>query len=152
MQLNATGGQFYLWSPATGLNNATIANPIAKTDSTITYVVTVSTAAGCFATDTITVIVYKVDPGLYVPNAFTPNGDGLNDIFRPIPIGMKEITNFRVFNRWGELMFATSLKGQGWDGTFKDKPQDPAVYVWIVEGIDYTDKKIAQKGTVVLIR
>ena len=72
LQLNATGGQFYLWTPATGLNNPAIANPVATVSDNIDYVVKVSTAAGCFATDTISVKVYKILPGIYVPNAFTP--------------------------------------------------------------------------------
>ena len=102
--------------------------------------------------DTIDVIVYKVTPGLYVPNAFTPNGDGNNDVFRPIPIGMKSINYFKVYNRRGQLVFSTSTQNKGWDGTFKGAPQDSQVYVWIVEGIDYQDKVIFQKGTVTLIR
>ncbi len=152
LQLNATGGQFYLWSPPTGLNNIAIANPVALLNNNIQYVVTVSTAAGCFATDTINVTVYKVLPGLYIPNAFTPNGDGLNDVFKPIPLGIKQINYFKIFNRWGQLIFSTTLQNTGWDGTFKGKPQDAAVFVWIIEGVDYLDKKITQKGTVTLIR
>ena len=152
LQLNATGGQFYLWSPSTGLNNNAIANPVAILNDNIQYVVTVSTAAGCFATDTINVTVYKIPAGLYIPNAFTPNGDGLNDVFRPIALGIKQINYFKIYNRWGQLMFSTTQQNQGWDGTFKGKPQDEAVFVWIIEGVDYLDKKITQKGTVTLIR
>jgi gliding motility-associated-like protein len=156
LQLNATGGQFYLWTPATGLNNNAIANPVALLNDNIQYVVAVSTGAGCFATDTINVTVYKVLPGIYVPNGFTPNGDGKNDVFRPIPIGIKQINYFKVYNRWGVLVYSSNKtvyeQGEGWDGTFKGKPQDAAVFVWIAEGVDYQDKKITQKGTVTLIR
>src|SRR5450432_1261341 len=108
--------------------------------------------SGCFDSDTINVTVYKVEPGLYVPNAFTPNSDGINDIFRPIPIGMKTISWFRVYNRWGKLMFSTAQIGKGWDGTFNGKAQDAAVYVWMAEGIDYLNKKVTKKGSFVLIR
>ena len=156
LQLNATGGQFYLWTPATGLNNNAISNPVAILSDNIQYVVTVSTVAGCFATDTINVTVYKVLPGIYVPNAFTPNGDGKNDMFHPIPIGIKQITYFKVYNRWGVLVYSSDKtvyeQGEGWDGTYKGRPQDAAVFVWIAEGVDYQDKKITQKGTVTLIR
>ncbi|MEO5783390.1 MAG: gliding motility-associated C-terminal domain-containing protein, partial [Ginsengibacter sp.] len=152
LQLNASGGQFYLWIPSTGLNNNAIANPVAILNDNIQYVVTVSTAAGCFATDTINVTVYKIPAGLYIPNAFTPNGDGLNDVFRPIALGIKQIHYFKIYNRWGQLMFSTTQQNQGWDGTFKSKPQDAGVFVWIVEGVDYLGNKITQKGTVTLIR
>ncbi len=150
--LHGTGGQFYLWSPPDGLSNPHIATPVATPDSTITYVLTASNAQGCFGTDTITIFVYRVKPGLYVPNAFSPNGDGVNDIFRPIAIGMKQINFFRVFNRWGQLIFETTVPNAGWDGRFKGHPQDAAIYVWMVEGVDYEDNKVAQKGTVMLVR
>lgn len=156
LQLNATGGQFYLWSPATGLNNPAIANPVALINTEIDYVVSVSTSAGCFATDTISVKVYKVVPGIYVPNGFTPNGDGVNDVFRPIAIGMKQINYFKVYNRWGVLVYSSERTAYdanvGWDGKYRGTPQSSAVYAWIVEGVDYLDKKITQKGTVTLIR
>jgi gliding motility-associated-like protein len=152
LQLNGTGAETFTWSPSTGLNNPDIANPVAILSESQEYVLKVQSAAGCSATDTISVTVYKVDPGLFVPNAFTPNGDGINDVFRPIPIGMKSLKYFKVFNRDGQLIFSTSIQNKGWDGTFKGKPQDGDVYVWIVEGIDYQDKLIFQKGNVTLIR
>ena len=152
LQLSGTGAETFTWSPPTGLNNPDIANPIAILSESQQYILRVESAAGCSATDTIYVTVYKIDPGLYVPNAFTPNGDGLNDFFRPIPIGMKSLKYFRVYNRDGQLIFSTSIQNRGWDGTFKGKPQDSDVYVWIVEGIDYQDKVIFQKGSVTLIR
>jgi gliding motility-associated-like protein len=146
------GAEQFLWKPPTGLNNADIANPVAILSESQQYVLRVQSPAGCSAIDTIDVIVYKVKPGLYVPDAFTPNSDGLNDVFRPIPIGMKSIRYFKVYNRRGQLVFSTSVQNKGWDGTFKGAAQDPDVYVWIVEGIDYQDKTIFQKGTVTLIR
>lgn len=156
LQLNATGGQFYLWTPATGLNNPGISNPVAILNDNMDYIVSVSTSAGCFATDTISVKVFKVVAGIYVPSAFTPNGDGKNDVFRPIAIGIKQITYFKVFNRWGVLVYSSNKNNYeqniGWDGSYKGKPQDADVFVWIVEGVDYMDKKIIQKGTVTLIR
>ncbi len=156
LQLNATGGQFYLWTPATGLNNPGISNPVAILNDNMDYIVSVSTAAGCFANDTISVKVFKVFAGIYVPSAFTPNGDGKNDVFRPIAIGIKQITYFKVFNRWGVLVYSSNKNNYeqniGWDGSYKGKPQDADVFVWIAEGVDYMDKKIIQKGTVTLIR
>jgi gliding motility-associated-like protein len=153
LQLNGTGGTRYTWSPPTGLNNANIRNPIALLRNDQRYVLTVASDAGCTGTDTIDVIVYKVEADLFVPTAFTPNGDGLNDFFKPIPIGMKAINHFKVFNRWGVLMYSsTEMKGRGWDGTYNGRPQDSNTFVWIAEGVDYEDRKISKKGYVVLIR
>jgi gliding motility-associated-like protein len=108
--------------------------------------------AGCTAEDTIHVFVYKVLPDLYVPGAFTPNGDGKNDIFRPIPIGIEKLHYFKVYNRLGQLIYSTTIQKQGWDGTFKGKPQDPGVFVWTAEAVDYLGKTVFKKGIVTLIR
>ena len=150
--LHATGGGNYLWDPSTWLNNPNISNPIALPKDNIDYVLLVSSADGCFARDTISVLLYKVDPDIYVPTAFTPNGDGRNDVLRPILLGMKELTFFRVYNRFGQLMFATSEQGKGWDGTFGGKPQDPATFVWMAQGVTYKGQVRKKKGYAILIR
>ncbi|MEO8762871.1 MAG: PKD domain-containing protein [Ginsengibacter sp.] len=152
LHLSGTGAELFSWNPPLGLNNADIANPVAILSENQQYVLKVQSPEGCSGTDTIDVIVYKVKPGLYVPNAFTPNGDGLNDIFRPVPIGMKFIRYFKIYSRRGQLIFSTPVQNKGWDGTFKGAPQDSDVYVWIVAGVDYQDKEIFQKGTVTLVR
>ncbi len=153
LQLQATGSTHYLWSPATWLNNIAIANPVALPKNDTEYVVKVSNDAGCFDYDSIRVKVYKVAAGLYVPSAFSPNGDGKNDIFRPIALGMKSLDIFKVYNRWGQMLYSgTDMNGGGWDGSFAGKGQDPATYVWYAEGTDYNNKKIKKKGYVVLIR
>jgi gliding motility-associated-like protein len=151
--LRATGGTSYLWSPATWLNNTNTPSPTSLPQNDIEYVVKVNNSIGCIGYDTIKVRVFKVDAGLYVPDAFTPNGDGKNDIFRPISLGLKSLDIFRVYNRWGQLLYSTTdINGGGWDGTFAGKPQDPATYVWYAEGTDYRNIKIKNKGYVVLIR
>lgn len=152
LQLNGTGAQFYSWTPSTGLNNPNINNPVAILNESQKYTLKVKSIAGCTAADTINVMVYKVLPDLFVPDAFTPNGDGINDVFRPIPIGIKELLFFKVYNRRGELVFSTNIQKQGWDGNFKGAPQDADVYVWIAKGIDYMGKVILKKGSVALIR
>jgi gliding motility-associated-like protein len=86
-----------------------------------------------------------------VPTASTPNGDGKNDIFKPIALGMKSVTYFKIFNRFGQLIFDGN-PNIGWDGTFKGKPLDPDIFVWIVEGIDFENHKISKQGSVMLIR
>ncbi|HUZ58391.1 MAG TPA: PKD domain-containing protein [Hanamia sp.] len=152
LQLNGTGGGYYVWSPPNGLNDPDISDPVAILSESQQYILKVESAAGCSSTDTINITVYKVKPDLYVPDAFTPNGDGLNDIFKPIPIGMKSLTFFRVYNRLGQLVYSTNVFNQGWDGTFKGTPQDPAVFVWMAQGVDYMGNIISKKGTVTLIR
>ncbi len=152
LQLNGTGAEVFSWSPPIGLSQTDISNPVAILPDNQQYILKVRSAAGCSSTDTIDVIVYKVTPGLYVPSAFTPNGDGINDVFRPIPIGMKYIKYFKVYDRRGTLMFSTTVQNKGWDGRYKGAPQDSQVFVWIVDGVDYQDKEIFQKGTVTLIR
>ena len=152
LQLGASGSINYSWTPTTWLDNPSISNPIATPQNNIEYVVRVSNNIGCFDTDSILVKVYKVSPGLFVPNAFTPNGDGNNDIFRPVAIGMKSMDIFRVYNRWGQMLYSGTGNGAGWDGTFGGRPQEAATYVWYAEGIDYLNNKIKRKGTVILIR
>ncbi|MGB4846195.1 MAG: PKD domain-containing protein [Ferruginibacter sp.] len=152
LHLNATGSTNYAWTPTTWLDNPNIYNPIALPQNDIEYVVRVSNPQGCFDTDSIFVKVFKVSPDLYVPNAFTPNGDGNNDIFKPIPLGMRSLDIFRVYNRWGQMLYSGTGNGSGWDGKFGGKAQEAATYVWHAEGVDYTGKKIKRKGTVVLIR
>lgn len=152
LQLGASGGTIYSWTPITWLNDPNIYNPIALPQNDINYVVRVSNAVGCFDLDTIRVHVFKIKPDLLVPNAFTPNGDAINNIFRPIPIGMKSVDIFRVWNRWGQMLYSGTGNGAGWDGTFAGKKQETATYVWYAEGVDYLNNKIKKKGSVILIR
>lgn len=150
--LRATGGVSYLWTPATWLNNPLINNPVALPQNNIEYVVTATSAGGCIGTDTIMVHLFKVDPDMYVPTAFTPNGDGNNDVLRPILLGMKELRYFRVYNRFGNLVFSTTDIGKGWDGIYGGKGQDPATFVWMAEGVTYKGEVKIKKGYAVLIR
>ncbi len=155
LQLNATGGTSYVWSPPTGLSNPFIANPIvtlsAAYDSMV-YHVTVSNPGGCTSGDNIKVIVFKTQPDIFVPTAFTPNGDGLNDRLKAIPVGIKEFQYLKVFNRWGELVFATSNANGSWDGMIKGQPQGTGVFIWMARGIDFSGKLIERKGTLTLLR
>lgn len=155
LQLNAEGGVSYLWSPATGLNDPTLKNPVAiygpEVDS-VRYIVRVFNDVGCYDSAFVAVKVFKTNPYVFVPTAFTPNGDGLNDVIRPIAVGVREIKYFRIFNRWGQMIFNTTVNQKGWDGKIKGTPQGNNVFVWMVSAIDYTGKTIFLKGTVTLIR
>jgi gliding motility-associated-like protein len=151
----ATGGINYLWSPPSALDNVNIADPTATYDGSIDsirYKVMVSDEKNCLDSAFINVKIYKTNPQIFVPTAFTPNGDGVNDLFRPIGVGIKSIEYFRVYNRWGELVFSTTINGKGWDGKISGTPQTTNTFVWIVKGIDYLDKPFLKKGAVTLIR
>jgi len=155
LQFDGSGGTGYLWSPGTGLNNTTIANPIgvysAETDS-ITYRLAVTDQAGCTDTAFVTVKIFKTNPYVFVPTAFTPNGDGRNDVVRPIAVGIQQIKYFNIYNRWGQLVFSTRDNNRGWDGKISGTLQNSGVFVWMVSAIDYTGKNFFLKGTVTLIR
>lgn len=155
LQFNAEGGVSYLWTPSTGLSNPTIANPIGIYDGSfdnIRYRVDVFNAAGCSDSAFVNVKIFKTAPSIFVPTAFTPNNDGLNDVIRPIAVGMKEIKYFRIYNRWGQMVFHTTTNGQGWDGRINGSPQATNVFVWMVSATDYLGNPYFQKGTVTLIR
>ena len=156
IQLNAidltnSGFTNFLWSPSFGLNNSSIKNPTATLSSDSRYVVTAKTAEGCEAKDDIFIKVFA-QADFYVPNAFTPNGDGLNDVLKLIPVGIKQLKYFNIYNRWGQLVFSTADPSKGWDGTVAGQQQGTFVFVWTAEAIDYKENIIRKKGTVTLIR
>src|SRR5205814_559578 len=95
LQLSASGSTNYLWTPSQWLSNSTIANPISLPQNDIVYKVRVSNGAGCFDVDSIRVKVYKLVADFYVPSGFSPNGDGKNDYFRPVAIGLRSVDLFR---------------------------------------------------------
>jgi len=155
LQLNGIdrngAGTDFLWSPASTLSQADISNPDAQPGGDITYHLSVSTASGCTDEDEIRVRVFDA-PGIYVPTAFTPDGNGRNDLLRPILAGIRELYYFRVYDRWGRLVFSSKGGSGGWDGQVRGAAQATATYVWVAEGIDYRGTKIFSKGTSTLIR
>jgi gliding motility-associated-like protein len=152
LQLLATGGALYNWNPPSFLNNPNIPNPIAKLNDNITYIVKVSTPEGCYAFDTVNVKVYKTPPEIFVPTAFTPNDDNLNDRLIPIPVGISQLVYFKVYNRYGELVFQTEEIGKGWNGVYKGKDQGNESFVWHALGVDYLGNPVFRKGQSTLVR
>ena len=150
---NASGGSQYTWSPATNLSDTTINNPTGFYPDTghFTYYVYVVSPYGCSGYDTIQVTVVN-QAAFFVPTAFTPNGDGKNDLFRPIAIGYRALNYFRVFNRWGqEVYFGQNLE-TGWDGTYSNKQADMGTYFWEISFTDRFGKPGSLKGDVTLLR
>ena len=151
LKLQASGGDTYAWWPPTGLSDANIRDPLLRWNNEIDFVLRVANQQGCVGYDSINV-KYYTGPEFYIPNAFTPNGDGTNDYFRFIPVGIKEYHFFRIFNRWGELMHSSLDFRKGWDGYFKGRPAAIDTYLWILEGVDMNGRKLFKKGTVTLLR
>jgi gliding motility-associated-like protein len=141
----------FSWSPATGLSNPFSANPTLTVTSDITYNIIATTAAGCRGDGTVTVKVFK-GPEIYMPTGFTPNGDGKNDIFKPFTVGITKLNYFKVYNRWGRLLYSTSNLNEGWDGRIGGVDQPTSTFVWMVQGVARDGKVITKKGTVTLIR
>lgn len=149
----ATGGNVYTWTPPTYLNNPYVANPIGYYPDTtrITYAVHIASEAGCEGDDSIN--VWVVNQGsVFVPSAFSPNGDGKNDLLRPIGIGYRNVNFFRVFNRWGQVVFYGSRFTDGWDGSAQGRPADIGTYFWVLSITDRYGNEQLYKGDVTLVR
>ncbi|MDB5223299.1 MAG: hypothetical protein JWN83_1966 [Chitinophagaceae bacterium] len=150
VQLHAIGGLSYQWIPSTGLDNPNIADPIAVLTKDQTYILKAFTPEGCDTYDTLNIKIYK-GPDIYVPTAFTPNNDGINDILRAIPVGITRFDFLKIYNRWGQEVFNTSNSKIGWDGLYKGS-QIPGVYIWITSGVDFKGNLITKKGTATLLK
>lgn len=151
VQLHASGGEFYQWTPAQGLNNPGSADPVAILYDNMQYILKAYTSFGCPTYDTIQIKAYK-GPALYVPNAFSPDNNGHNDRFHPIFPGLQSIEYFEIFNRLGQKVYSSQSALPGWDGTLNGKPQPVGTYIWLIKGTDYLGNMHSETGTVVLIR
>lgn len=146
-------GDSALWQPPLHLSNEKIFDPGFEHSrlGTFSYTIRIVSPAGCVTVDTQVVrVIDRVE--VFVPNAFTPNYDGLNDFFQPILIGIEDIKYFRVYDRYGVEVFSASNQKSGWNGMYKNKPQPPGTYVWYFGGTAITGETYFRKGTVVLIR
>ena len=139
------------WSPPTFLNSSSLVTPTFNGTVDKEYIIAIETAAGCLTVDTQLVKVFK-EVKFYVPSGFTPNQDGLNDYIKPISVGMKEVKYFRIYNRWGQLVFDIKEDPRGWNGMIGGRLQSTQVYVWMAEGIGINNIVYKQKGTCTLIR
>ena len=141
---------FSQWTPATGLDDPLVLQAIASPIETTVYQLEVQNANGCVAKASEKVEVFY---NLSMPNAFTPNGDGHNDLFRIPPLLNLTIERFSVYNRWGALVFTTNNSLVGWDGRMGGQDEPAGTYVWTVSYYDpLTHQTVMKKGTVELIR
>jgi gliding motility-associated-like protein len=155
--LPATAIVDYSWLPDTFLTCYTCFDPTAEPPNTTTFTITVTNQSGCVASDDVTVFLVKNRP-IYIPNAFTPNGDGTNDYFTLYGgKSARKIQLLRIFNRWGALIFEgqdldLGDVSQGWDGTFKGERLQPDVFAFyaLIEFID--DEIILFEGDLTILK
>ncbi len=144
----------YDWSPGSSIQGTTMQHPHATPPQTTTYTVTVVDNWGCVNIDTVTINVLDVicdEPYVFVPNSFTPNHDGVNDVLY-IYAPMASEVYFAIYNRWGEIVFSTTDVSKGWDGVFRNKEADPAVFVYYLK-VTCVGKEIFEKqGNITLVR
>ena len=158
LQARQLGSNFdYVWDPSAGLNSISIYNPIFTNNQDQEYTINIVSDKGCNVTDTLLVKVNGSGPAgvasdLFVPNAWTPNGDGVNDTLFPLTENVTKLNFFRVFNRWGQLMFETNVIGNGWDGVFNGKPMMMDTYTWTASAVGIDGKTFTRSGNAVLIR
>ena len=157
-QLSARNiSNIYAWSPPVGLSSPFIKDPVFNYDRETEYLINITMDNGCITVDTVLVKII-VDPttplrsDLFVPKAWTPNNDGHNDKLFPLTVNIRELKYFRIFNRWGQLVFETNIIGEGWNGILQGKPAIMDVYTWTVEAIGVDGKYIKKAGNSVLIR
>ncbi len=149
--LNVFGGTQYYWTPLAGLSNANNVSPTASPLVTTMYHVVGVGMNGCRGEDSVKVTIDYKSP-ISVPSAFTPNGDGKNDKFRLMGVTFQTLTEFRVYNRWGQEVFSTQDINDGWDGTYNGKLMDMGAYNYIIR-VGYPDGAAETfKGDVTLIR
>lgn len=147
--LTASGGGSYFWSPADFLSCVSCPSPVASPIETATYSVVVDTL-GCISQDDITVYV-EISGDVYVPNLFSPNEDGVNDVLGIYGWSVSEV-EFRIYDRWGELVFQSNSMDAKWDGTYKGSPLNSAVFVYTLQ-VTYMDgREQQQHGNITLVK
>ncbi len=149
--LSASGGVSYTWTPTEFITDPFATTTTAFPDDTTLYYVTGIDANGCIGYDSMTVFVLE-QTVVISPTAFTPNGDGLNDTWKPVLIGLGEITGFSIYNRWGDLIFEASDVSVGWDGRFRALEQEIGNYVVVVHALDAFGVEIIKSSMVLLMR
>ncbi len=158
LEASATGTiAEWLWTPSDGLFTPTMAGTDAFPKGSTTYRITVKTEFGCLATDTVRIMVFCDNSQVYLPNTFTPDGNGVNDVFYPRGRGLSNIARFRIYNRWGELVFeraniAVDDKANGWDGKKAGHILSPDIYVYTIEATCDTGEPLKWQGDVMLLR
>jgi gliding motility-associated-like protein len=145
------------WTPNRFIDNANLAEPTMIARESITYTCVASNEGNCVTRDEVKVVVVCNNGNIFVPNTFSPNGDGNNDIFYPRGKGVYTIKSLRIFNRWGEMVFEKSNfqandMSAGWDGTYKGQKLASDAYVYSLEIMCDNSTTVPSKGSITLIR
>lgn len=157
LEPRSSGVVKFIWSPAADLNCADCSNPVARPKITTTYTVKGISEYGCVAEDTVTIRVGCGPDKLFVANTFTPNSDGLNDVFFPQGKGITMVKRFSIYSRWGELLYDAhniplNDPAYGWNGTYKAEPMKPDVFVYTLQAQCEDGTPVQVKGDVSLVR
>ncbi len=139
-----------LWTPDISLDDNTSYTPYFRSMNPRLYNVLIRDIYGCLTVDTQLVKTHK-EIAIYVPSVFTPDGDGVNDFLKPLLLGFDKLKYFRIYDRWGKLLFETKSDIPGWDGGVNKIPQEPQTVVWILEAVDIDGKTHFKKGTTLLM-
>ncbi|MEO5890859.1 MAG: PKD domain-containing protein [Ferruginibacter sp.] len=147
----------YLWTPSDLLNCNSCPIPSGVATYNQKYILQVTSDSGCVAKDSVTISVDCRSSRIFMPAAFTPNNDNLNDYFYPMTIGIKNIARFAIYNRQGYIIyqatnFSPNDKGFGWNGKFKGINQSMGTYIYVIESICETGEKIFRRGSFMLVR
>jgi gliding motility-associated-like protein len=159
VELNTTFSSFntdsavtYTWAPSEGLTCVDCANPVVNSYSQSNeYTLTVTYNGNCKAVASTKVEVTGNNVAPFVPNAFTPNGDGMNDVFMVFGEGISKV-NMQIFNRWGEKVFESASQTSGWDGTYKGELQNTGVFVYQITAVYLDGRTVDTNGTITLLR
>jgi gliding motility-associated-like protein len=145
------------WTPPVGLSCSNCPEPVLTVETSITYTAIARNDGFCKAEDKITVTPICDQNSVFIPNTFSPNGDGKNDVFYPRDRGASLVKSMRIFNRWGELLydrkdFALNDPGAGWDGIYNGAKLTPDVYVYLIDVVCDSKVVFNIKGNVTLLR
>ena len=144
-------GTSVLWKPATSLDNRISYSPVFKGITSTLYTIELKTPVGCVTVDTQFVYALrKVE--IYVPTSFTPDNNGQNDYLRPLLYGFDRVNYFRIFDRWGKLLYEMRSDRPGWDGMKNGKRQEMQTLVWMIEAVDVDGIVHRKQGTTILLR
>lgn len=152
-----SGAVNWAWSPATFLSCVDCLNPVSKATASTTYTLQAYNADGCSASDFVTIKMLCKDNLVFIPNAFSPNGDTKNDRFTVTGTGLKTIRSVTIYNRWGKVLFerkdiSIDDRNNSWDGTYNGEPQDAGTYVYFIQTVCEGGEVFTYKGTVTLVR
>ncbi len=151
--LQATAAVSYRWSPPDYLSDTTISNPIASPTQSITYVVTATNDIGCSSTDSVNVVVKRVEKAYTLPNVFTPNGDGYNDCFPLVNESKLSSVSFTIYNRWGNEVYSTTNPNACWLGTDNhNNPVPVGAYYYVLTGQNNCGTPITTNGSIQVLR